>query len=615
MEQQKASISLKLFLAVFLGSLIFPIYKSAALEEAAAPAEALVLNAGETRIIDNLSPDSTPTIRVIDNPHALIVHGSDTGKLVLLGAERGKWEISAKRPSGEAVSYDVTVLSIRNPGKPLKPAEMPSADSTVPISGPVASGPSADSIVSPPAEAPASTDNVKSASYKSGSIIAAASPSATSKIGPSATPQSGNSESRIKPLSTQMSQRLFRTDPSIASSGESYSSDAVATNGSSGESHFLPPDGLSMMSGTTRIIDFADRLHRVSIGNTDVADVQVFTPYQINLTAHQPGFTTLTVVTKQGHYEERQIRVDPGGKQQVMLSCVVAQLDRGKIENQGINLAVALQNAGLSFVSLPGLVGTPYSPTIPITAQTPFGPVSTSQSAVMAPGGSLTPLLLSQNLTYGLATNNGQWNTQTFFQMLENHNLAKILAQPNLLANTGEKATFLAGGEIPIVVAQALNTSIVFKEFGTKVTFLPTVVSLNDIELLVEPEVSQPDYLHAVQLFGFNVPAFVTRRAKTLVRLRDGQTLIIAGLNLTERHEIVQKVPYLGDLPFAGALFRNTNYQNTATDLVMTVTPQIVNPLPTGAVAYSPVSSHGPMTSDEIRTKRLDESDAGRPRF
>jgi len=214
-----------------------------------------------------------------------------------------------------------------------------------------------------------------------------------------------------------------------------------------------------------------------------------------------------------------------------------------------------------------------------------------------------------------LATNNGQWNTQTFFQMLENHNLAKILAQPNLLANTGEKATFLAGGEIPIVVAQALNTSIVFKEFGTKVTFLPTVVSLNDIELLVEPEVSQPDYLHAVQLFGFNVPAFVTRRAKTLVRLRDGQTLIIAGLNLTERHEIVQKVPYLGDLPFAGALFRNTNYQNTATDLVMTVTPQIVNPLPTGAVAYSPVSSHGPMTSDEIRTKRLDESDAGRPRF
>jgi pilus assembly protein CpaC len=370
-----------------------------------------------------------------------------------------------------------------------------------------------------------------------------------------------------------------------------------------------------MMSGTTRIIDFADRLHRVSIGNTDVADVQVFTPYQINLIAHQPGFTTLAVVTKQGHYEERQIRVDPGGKQQVMLSCVVAQLDRGRTENQGMNLAVALQNAGLSLVSMPGLVATPYSPTVPLTTQTPFGTVSSSQSAVMSPGGSLTPLLLSQNLTYGLATNNGQWNTQTFFQMLENHDLAKILAQPNLLANTGEKATFLSGGEIPIVVAQALNTSIVFKEFGTKVTFVPTVVSLNDIELLVEPEVSQPDYLHAVQLFGFNVPAFVTRRAKTLVRLKDGQTLIIAGLNLTERHEIVQKVPYLGDLPFAGAMFRNTSYQNSASDLVMTVTPQIVNPLPTGAVAYSPVSSHGPMTSDEIRTRRLGESDAGRPRF
>ena len=125
------------------------------------------------------------------------------------------------------------------------------------------------------------------------------------------------------------------------------------------------------------------------------------------------------------------------------------------------------------------------------------------------------------------------------FQYLENHNMAKILAQPRLLANTGEKAKFLSGGEIPIVIAQALNTSIVFKEFGTKVTFVPTVVGVNEVELLVQPEVSEPDYAHGVQLFGFQVPAFVTRRAETQVRLHDNQTLIIAGLILHEKKQIV----------------------------------------------------------------------------
>jgi pilus assembly protein CpaC len=86
------------------------------------------------------------------------------------------------------------------------------------------------------------------------------------------------------------------------------------------------------------------------------------------------------------------------------------------------------------------------------------------------------------------------------------------------------------------------------------VTFVPTVEGPDDVELFVEPEVSEPDYLHAVQLYGFTVPAFITRRARTLVRLKNGQTLIIAGLNLNEKRAKVQKVPYLGDLPDAGSL-------------------------------------------------------------
>jgi pilus assembly protein CpaC len=278
----------------------------------------------------------------------------------------------------------------------------------------------------------------------------------------------------------------------------------------------------------------------------------------------------------------------------------VAELNRGQVENQGINLSVALEKYGVSMFGLPGAVGTPYS--------------ATSTTNQLPTGGALIPLLLSQGVTYGLAAQNSNVATQSFFQYLENHNMAKILAQPRLLANTGEKAKFLSGGEIPIVIAQALNTSIVFKEFGTKVTFVPTVVGVNDVELLVQPEVSEPDYAHGVALFGFQVPAFVTRKAETQVRLRDNQTLIVAGLILHEKKEIIQKVPYLGDIPFAGGLFRNTAWTDTETDLVMSVTPEIVRPLPSGGQVYLP-TARPPLTTEEIKTERIATPDAARPRF
>src|SRR5271166_5827311 len=226
----------------------------------------------------------------------------------------------------------------------------------------------------------------------------------------------------------------------------------------------------------------------------------------------------------------------------------------------------------------------------------------------------MIPLLLSPNLTYGLAAQNSNVSWQGFFQFLETHNLGKVLAEPHLLANSGEKAKFLSGGEIPIVIAQALNSTIVFKTFGTSIEFIPTVVGRDDIELLVKPEVSEPDYAHGVQLFGFTVPAFVTRRAETMVQLHDNQTLIIAGLILHEKKTQIQKVPYLGDVPYLGGLFRNTAYSNTETDLIMSVTPQIVQPLPDGAAVYNPTSVPE-LTTQGIETRRLAQPDASRPRF
>ena len=170
----------------------------------------------------------------------------------------------------------------------------------------------------------------------------------------------GSSVIPSQTASASLQNGKFTSDPSIVSSGDSYSTDDVAY---SGGTHFLPADGISMMNGTSQVIDFPQRMRRVSIADTSIADVQVINPYELNLIGHKPGFTTLTVWTGQGHYEERQVRVSPDGKQQVLLNCIVAELDRGQVENQGTNLSVALQKYGVSLFGIPGAVGTPYSAT------------------------------------------------------------------------------------------------------------------------------------------------------------------------------------------------------------------------------------------------------------
>lgn len=578
------------------------------------------LNAGESYVIKNVGPDTTPGVRVVNNPHALVVHNEQPGKVVLLGAEKGEWSITVKNTEGNEVTYNVTVNAAANPHDINKPGTAPPAitgtgvkvGSAAPVvtkmdagSGPVAST-SPAAAASPAVSASASKSTTETA-------IASGAPANPTKIASAAaaapSPAAAPTQAPAPVIPDQAaSGKKFRTDPSLALGGENYPSPAV-----NGGAHYLPPTTVDLMTGTSRIIDFPDRIRRVSIADTKIADIQVVNPFQLNLIAHKPGFTTLAVWNAQGGYVERQVRVDSGGKQQVLLNTMIAELNRQAIENQGVNLTTALPKIGLSLVGMPGGLATPYSASSIDTVLTPSGTTAIS-GPTLGPAGSLLPLLVSQNVTYGLSAGNSNVQWQGFFQFLENHNLGKILAEPHLLATSGEEAKFMSGGEIPIVIAQALNTSIVFKQFGTMVEFLPTVIGRNEIELVVKPEVSQPDYSHGVQMFGFSIPAFVTRKADTMVRLHDNQTLIIAGLIEHQRTSAVNKVPYLGDVPWLGGLFRTTNWQNTESDLVMSVTPQIVRPLPDGSAVYNPY--HTPdMTPEQVKTMPLARPDAARPRF
>ena len=591
--------------------------------ESAGSEMTLALTAGESYVINDVAPGEAPGVNVITNPHALVVHNEEAGKVVLLGAEAGEWKVSVKLAGGDKVTYDVTVNKIA----PFNDINHP-ATSPGPIVG---SGATTGSAVAPAAKLDAGAGPVATSSASEGTVTSKAgsetvnlaasgapaaepppvppAPVSTSSFdfSPAAPAVSYEPRAASQTAAAAISNERFRTDPSIALGGGELSSGAI-----SGGRHYLPDDAVRIQTGSSRIVDFTTRLRRVSVADTAVADIQVINPFQINLIGHKPGFTTLAIWNQQGQYDERPVRVDPNGKQQVMLNTMVAELNRSDVENQGTNLSAAFNTGAfpVSIVGLPGAVATPFSPTAPSTTIGASG----TQNATLGPAGLLTGLLLSQNLTYGVAAGNQNVQLQGLFQYLEQHGLAKILAQPHLLANSGEEAKFLSGGEIPIVIAQALNTSIVFKQFGTSVEFVPTVVGRNDIELLVKPEVSEPDFAHGVQLFGFTVPAFVTRRAETMVQLKDNQTLIIAGLILHDKKTLINKVPYIGDVPYLGGLFRTTSYQATETDLVMSVTPQIVRPLPEGGSVYNPTSVPE-LTPEQIETRRLAQPDATRPRF
>lgn len=560
--------------------------------------ESIEINAGESKIIDHLNPHFTPSIRVIENAHALVVHGEVPGQVELMGAERGRWEVTVTRDDGVKVVYLVTVTAVADSAHPLNPGTAPAALSD---NGAM---PAMDAVT---AETGASS--AAAASSLGASSVPGARPEVIAEGANPVRPSARYSDpyARAPSLGQQasvggvrVSTRPVHNDPAIADTDRRYLSPSV-----SGGPNYMPLEGISMMTGTSQIIDFPHRMKRISIADSSIADVQVTSPYQLNVIGHKPGFTTLAVWDEQGRYDEREVRIDASGKQQVMLNVLVSELNLTNLENQGINLSIALPKYGISAVGLPGAVATPFS------AQNAS---STGGSASLPSGGGIIPLLLSQSLTYGLAAQNSNILTQSFFQFLEQHNMARILAEPHLLANSGEEAKFLSGGEIPIVIAQALNTSIVFKQFGTSVTFVPTVVGSRDIELLVKTEVSQPDFAHGVQLFGFQVPAFITRRAETMVRLKDSQTLIMAGLIIRDKRAVVEKVPYLGDIPYAGGLFRNTQWQESVTDLVMAVTPQIVRPLFAQGQVFVP-SNRGPLNPQEIRTEPLAQPDAARPRF
>lgn len=237
----------------------------------------------------------------------------------------------------------------------------------------------------------------------------------------------------------------------------------------------------------------------------------------------------------------------------------------------------------------------------------------TGQGAQLIPGpnGSGQMNLLSLTDTFGIFRKQfsiGNLNIEGILNALETRGLAKTLAQPTLIALSGEKASFLAGGEFPVPVAQsgtgagngAQAITVEFKPFGVSLAFTPTVLGDKTINLLVEPEVSSIDPNASLTVGNITIPGLRTRRASTTLELRDGESFAIAGLLQKDFRTTVSQLPLLGSIPIIGALFRSSNFQKGETELLIVVTPHLVAPIRPSQVRLPTDAIRDPSAAETI---------------
>jgi pilus assembly protein CpaC len=252
--------------------------------------------------------------------------------------------------------------------------------------------------------------------------------------------------------------------------------------------------------------------------------------------------------------------------QQVMMEVRFVEVSRSAERDLGVNWNVAAKN----FSAALGTAGL-------VSGNAPFG------------------VLVARILGNGVTAD-------AMIKALENRGLVRTLAEPNLVALSGDTASFLAGGEYPIPISSNLNTvSVEYKQYGVGLAFTPTVLKDGVINIVIKPEVSQIDPNHSVFVGnGISVPALIVRRAHTTVELRDGQSFMIGGLLQTVSKANLEQFPWLADVPVLGTLFRSASYQKDETDLAIIVTPRIVRPGRPGDVIQTPLDNTLPANDADL---------------
>lgn len=338
------------------------------------------------------------------------------------------------------------------------------------------------------------------------------------------------------------------------------------------------PAVLDVTQGMQQELRFPVPITRLAIGDPEVADVSLHSKDSFLLVGKRGGTTSLLVWTACDR-EPRQSQVVVQGAAAAAMAEPVVRFDEEGVPSQvqtDIRF-VEVRRSKLREVGM-RIFGTGSNNFL-------IGAPGTGPATVPVGGvGSGAPFPLVRD-GFNILWGGGSSKFLLGLDALENSGFAYTLAQPSLVALNGQSASFLAGGEFPIPVPSSGSDSlsIEYKEFGVRLTITPTVVGRNRISLKVAPEVSELDFTAGITIAGTQVPALNVRRTDTSVSLADGESFVISGLISTNSSSAVDKLPFLGDVPVLGAFFRSSRIEREERELLMVVTPHLVQPLAANA--------------------------------
>jgi len=416
---------------------------------------------------------------------------------------------------------------------------------------------------------------------------------------------------------------------------------------------------LSLAVGKTVLVDCARPIARVAIGQGDIAEVHATSPTEVMVEGKAPGETSLiiwdiyggrqffNVTVRAGAYIlhdnldaiRRELRSELPGEPLKVSAENGAVFLRGTVKDlNSSDRAVKIASTGGKVVNLLNVSVPASDPQILLKVRfisvdrtkskqlglnifsngfgNTIGGISTGSLTTTTPTGSTGATVTGGTTPTNISVFYPGLNIGATIQALQSTIGAQVLAEPNLLASNGRQASFLAGGEYPYPVVQgggagtAATVTIMFKEYGVRLNFIPTITPRETIRLQVAPEVSALDFSDAVEISGFEVPAITTRKVKTEVELADGQSFVIGGLLDNTESETFQKIPFLGDIPILGKFFQSMQKTKANTELIVIVTPEIVAPITAGAplpelkfpAKFLPPNSGIPMNTPDAKT-------------
>jgi pilus assembly protein CpaC len=377
---------------------------------------------------------------------------------------------------------------------------------------------------------------------------------------------------------------------------------------------------LHLLVGRSLVITSPTRIKRISLADPAVAEALVVTPTQVLVNGKTPGGVSLLIWDEADQSQAFEVSVDidilglsqkihevfPAEQVHIETSKDVVMLS-GHISSTAVadKILEVVKNATPKVTSLMEVPPVPHGQ---ILLQVKFADVNRQAvrqfgiNILSLPGaknvGSISTQQFGPPSTGGSVGNGGTFSVSDLLNIfifrpdidlaatikaLQSNNILEILAEPNLMTQSGKEASFLAGGEFPYPVVQASTgvsaITIQFKEFGIRLNFTPTLSPDGIIHLKVKPEVSSLDFSNGLVIQGFSIPALVTNRVESEMDLRDGQSFAIAGLLDNRVTELLEKIPGIGDIPVLGKLFQSRSITKSKNELLIVVTPRIVQPL------------------------------------